>query len=78
MATSLQKHVLEEFAAEKMHDKFANAILEVTGEFTSSRTLLRCSTKVRLSDIFLSDGVIGGAELVNDCLINRLRDEAMR
>ena len=23
MATSLQKHVLEEFAAEKMHDKFA-------------------------------------------------------
>ena len=32
MATSLQKHVLEKFAAEKMHDKFANAILEVTGE----------------------------------------------
>ena len=27
-----------------------------------------------ISDIFLSDGVIGGAELVNDCLINRLRD----
>ena len=26
-----------------------------------------------VSDFFLSDGVIGGAELVNDCLIERLR-----
>ena len=26
-----------------------------------------------ISDIFLSDGIVGGAELVNDCLITRLR-----
>ena len=26
-----------------------------------------------ISDLFLSDGIIGGAELVNDCLITRLR-----
>ena len=26
-----------------------------------------------ISDFFLSDGIIGGAELVNDCLIGRLR-----
>lgn len=27
-----------------------------------------------ISDLFLSDGIIGGAELVNDCLINGLRE----
>ena len=26
-----------------------------------------------ISDLFLSDGIVGGAELVNDCLITRLR-----
>jgi len=31
-----------------------------------------------ISDLFLSDGIIGGAELVNDCLISRLRDRGYK
>ena len=36
MATTLQKHVLEEFASEKMYQKFADSILEVCGNQESS------------------------------------------